>query len=75
MIIHIATFRTRLPHGPVFHDAVTLGKRFTAAEALASGIVHKTCPGDDVIKQAVQVRYFLLLSGIKNTISWTQSDQ
>ena len=64
-------FRSRLPHGPVFHDTVVMGKRYTAPEALAAGIVHQTCGSEELITEAVKVHvrlFFWISCNIRKSI-------
>ena len=46
--------RTKIPSGQSLHNAVALGKRHTASEALAAGIVHEVCPKSEMFSKAVE---------------------
>lgn len=47
-----AVITTKLPKAAA-HEAIMTGKRFTAPEALAAGIVHRTAPEAEVVDVAV----------------------
>ncbi len=49
-----AVLAAKLPHAAL-HDAILTGRRYTAADALAAGIVHQTVPADAVVDRAVEL--------------------
>ena len=42
-------------HGAALSDAILTGRRYSAAEALAAGIVTATAPGDRVLARAIEL--------------------
>ena len=45
--------RSKIPSGQSLHDALVLGKQYTASEALAAGIVHEVCPKSEMFSRAL----------------------
>ena len=45
-------FRSRIPH-PAQHEAIVLGKRYTAEEALSCKIVQEICPVEQLREKAI----------------------
>ena len=48
-------FRAKIKDSKTLSDAVLMGKRFVAEEALSGGIVHKICPVEELLETAVQI--------------------
>ena len=48
-------FRAKIKDPKTLTDAVLMGKRFVAEEALSGGIVEKICPVDELLSTAVQI--------------------
>ena len=49
-------FRAKIKDSKTLSDAVLMGKRFVAEEALSGGIVQKICPVEELLDTAVQMR-------------------
>ncbi len=45
----------KLGTGYLFHEAVVLGRRYTADEAFERGIIQRTCPAEDLMSTAFEI--------------------
>ena len=57
------TFRTKIGSGQSFHEAATLGRRYTAKEALEAGIVQAVTRETDVLPDAKQMARKAIVHG------------
>ena len=54
-----------MPSGAVFHEAVVMGRRYTAQEALDAHIITQVCAGDAVQAAATLTQKVLPKQGYK----------